>query len=449
MTQEFGNERANRAVLLSAPFKSLMTLLRTIVASLLLAASSVLADVSAYDSAPINYSTTQPVDPATHLQAQLKAGDVSLDRSSPVDLLKSVLDAFDIPISSQTLVFSRTSLQRTLISPENPRAIYFNDDTYIGFVPGGRVVEIATTDPHLGPTFYTIDQHPAAPVRLIRQTENCLQCHASNMTRDLPGLIVRSVFANPAGDPILPAGTFLTTHESPMSERWGGWYVTGTLPGDSMANKIYDDADPSNPKALPLMDPSKQFGAGMFPSPDSDPVALLVLGHQVEGHNRLTRALYASEQALHDESAINRELDIHPPPGTHSDSTLSRIRHACDPLVEYLLFANEAPLPGAVSGPTTFAADFSKRGPRDPQGRSLRDFDLHTRLFKYPCSYLIYSQSFDALPAPALDYVYHRLYDVLTGVDTSPPFAQLTPADRQAILEILRATKPNLPAYWR
>ncbi|HZZ43931.1 MAG TPA: hypothetical protein VFE58_13425 [Tepidisphaeraceae bacterium] len=425
-----------------------MTPLRTILAILTCTASLTLADTAPYDDAPIHYSTTRPVDPATRLQSRLDDGSATLDSTSPANLLRSVLTALNVPVSSQTLVFSRTSLQRTLISPSNPRALYFNDDTYVGYVPGGRVVEIATTDPHLGSTFYTIDQHPRSAAHVIRQTDNCLECHATNMTHDLPGLIIRSVFPDSTGEPILPAGTFLTTHESPISQRWGGWYITGSLPGASMANTLFDDTDPSNPKPLPALDPTREFNTSLFPTPYSDPVALLVLEHQVEAHNRLSRALYASEQALHDEEAINRELDRHIPAGTHSDSTISRIHHACDPLVEYLLFSNEAPLHGPISGPTSFASDFSKRGPRDPLGRSLRDLDLRTRLFKYPCSYLIYSPSFDSLPTPALEYVYQRLYDVLTDADDSKSFDNLSANDRQAILEILRATKPNLPAYW-
>jgi hypothetical protein len=266
------------------------------------------------------------------------------------------------------------------------------------------------------------------------------------MTRDLPGLILRSVHPDRTGDPILPAGTFLTTHESPMNQRWGGWYVTGPFPGEHLANTLFDNADPSNPKPLPPLDPAASFDAADYPSPHSDPVALLVLQHQVEAHNRLTRALYATRQALRDEQVMATALGE--TVTAHSPSTLSRIKSACEPLVEYLLFSNEAPLPAPVAGPSPFAADFPTQGPRDPQGRSLRDLDLQTRLFKHPCSYLIYSDSFNALPAPALDYIFKRLHAILTSQDTTKPFAHLTPTDRQSILQILRATHPNLPAYW-
>ena len=104
---------------------------------------------------------------------------------------------------------------------------------------------------------------------------------------------------------------------------------------------------------------------------------------------------------------------------------------------------------GVITSTPGFAKDFVRRGPRDAKGRSLRDFDLERRLFKYPCSYLIYSAAFDGMPADVREYVLRRLYEVLTGADRAPEFAHLSAADRKAILEILVATKPNLPDYWR
>ncbi|MHC5544150.1 hypothetical protein ACYOEI_38475, partial [Singulisphaera rosea] len=102
-----------------------------------------------------------------------------------------------------------------------------------------------------------------------------------------------------------------------------------------------------------------------------------------------------------------------------------------------------------VAGTSDFAREFAARGPRDPRGRSLREFDLERRLFKYPCSYLVYSEAFDALPGPAKTYLYTRLLDVLTGRDTSPAFARLSADDRRNTLEILLATKPGLPEAWQ
>jgi hypothetical protein len=115
-------------------------------------------------------------------------------------------------------------------------------------------------------------------------------------------------------------------------------------------------------------------------------------------------------------------------------------------VVDYMLFVNEAPLPDAIRGSTAFAETFASQGPRDPKGRSLRDFDLTRRIFRYPLSYMIYSPLFDALPAPARDAIYARLLTVLSGKDRLKEYARLTAADRTAILEILRATRSGLPA---
>jgi hypothetical protein len=118
-------------------------------------------------------------------------------------------------------------------------------------------------------------------------------------------------------------------------------------------------------------------------------------------------------------------------------------------LVTYMLFADEASLHGPVEGVSTFTKSFPMRGPRDRHGRSLRDFDLNRRLFRYPLSYMIYSETFDSLPDAIRERVYQRLYDVLSGRDQSDKFKRLSAGDRQAVLEILRETKPGLPAYFK
>jgi hypothetical protein len=108
-----------------------------------------------------------------------------------------------------------------------------------------------------------------------------------------------------------------------------------------------------------------------------------------------------------------------------------------------MMFAWEAPLSAPIAGTTTFAGDFTALGPRDSKGRSLRDFDLTSRLFKHRLSYLIYTPAFDALPQPAKQYFYRRLLDVLQGKDQSREFTVIPVAEKQAIFEILRETKPE------
>ncbi len=169
-------------------------------------------------------------------------------------------------------------------------------------------------------------------------------------------------------------------------------------------------------------------------------MAHLILAHQTQMHNLITLTNYQARLA------IFAERDQ--PAGRLSAGARKKFEEPAEELVRYLLFANEAPLDGPVHGTSPFAQEFAARGLRDPRGRSLRDFDLRTRIFKYPCSYLIYSEAFDALPDPAKQYVYHRLFDVLTGREQSNDFARLSAEDRRAILEILLATKPGLPEEW-
>jgi hypothetical protein len=432
-----------------------------------------------YDQPPINYSTAAASDPVAKLQKRVLSGKVTLSRDGDRGYLTALLHALDVPLSSQALVFSKTSFQREAISPQTPRAIYFDDETYVGYVQGGDVLEVATTDPNVGTIFYTLDQHQGGPdqggtakagddgpprktvpakaakPRFVRQTDNCLQCHAGSMTRDVPGLLVRSVRPDPRGQPILSAGTKVTTHESPFGERFGGWYVTGRHGGHAaqphlgnLVGKDRDDPVPADPKAgTDVTDLSKFFDTSAYPSPHSDLVALMVLSHQVEAHNLMTRANYACKLALRDAKVLNEALGR--PADEVSESTRRRIESPAEALVKYLLYCDEPPLAAPIAGTSGYSVEFAARGPRDKQGRSLRDFDLTKRLFRYPLSYLIYSKGFDGLPEPTRAYVYRRLHDALTGKATDKAFAHLSPDDRRAIFEILRETKADLPAYWR
>ena len=272
------------------------------------------------------------------------------------------------------------------------------------------------------------------------------------MTREVPGLLLRSVFPDRAGQPVLSQGTFLVNHETPLENRWGGWYVTGTH-GEQrhMGNWCADDEDQaaealkkgpgSNVTSL-----AGRFDSASYLSPDSDIVALMVMEHQAEAHNLLTRANYQTRLALRDEAAMNETLGRGS--GERTDSTRERIKAACEPLLRYMLFTDERRLTDPVKGSSTFAADFEARGPRDKLGRSLRELDLERRLFKYPLSYLVYSEQFDALPPDARNYLYRRLWDVLNGNDDSGDFEHLKRSTRRKVAEILRETKPGLPAYW-
>jgi hypothetical protein len=173
-----------------------------------------------------------------------------------------------------------------------------------------------------------------------------------------------------------------------------------------------------------------------------------VLAHQTQMHNLITQTNYQTRLALYADETKRKSGKL-PADGSISDAARQQFQKPAEQLVRYLLFANEAPLEHPVSGTSGFAEEFAARGPRDSKGRSLRDFDLNTRIFKYPCSYLIYSEHFDNLPAPAKDYVYRRMFEILTGQEQGSEFSSLSPKDRRAILEILVATKPGIPDEWK
>jgi hypothetical protein len=364
---------------------------------------------AAYESEPINYNKAKLTDPIAKLQAEIDAGKAKLERDGDAPAgshgyLPALLKQLGIPASSQTLVFSKTSFQRDLISPESPRALYFNDDVYVGWVRGGEYLEIASTDPKLGTVFYTLSQRPSAKPRFVRQTDSCLQCHSGTMTGETPGLMLRSVHADPNGMPVLTAGTSLTTQDSPLEERWGGWYVTGTHGtrrhlGNVTANSRDDDGPLDVERGANLASLTDRFDTAPYLNGGhSDIVALMVFEHQAQAHNLFTQLNYQTQWAVRDSRAINEALGKKGEGGGGggaatgdelSDSAKRRISSAGEKLVRYLLFCDEDLITDRIQGTNTFAADFAAQGPRDKKGRSLREFDLRRRMFKYPLSYLI------------------------------------------------------------
>jgi hypothetical protein len=404
------------------------------------------------DQPPINYSSSIPNNRVSKLQERLDNGELRLAYDKEKGYLSDLLAALEVPIESQTLVFSKTSLQRERISPRKPRAIYFSDDVYVGFCQRGEVLEIAAADPELGAVFYTLEQKPAETPRLLRQTDNCLICHSSSRTEGLPGYVVRSLYIGRSGQPILSAGGFAVDQTTPLEQRWGGWYVTGqhgsqTHMGNLVITGAGDPRKADNSQGQNVTNLGDRFDADQYLSPHSDIVALMVLEHQTLVQNRLAKANFETRRALYYEKGINEAFGE--PDDNRLESTTRRIQAAGDSLVEAMLLVDEAKLTGPISGTSGYAEKFSQPGPRDVRGRSLRDLDLERRLFKYPCSCLIYSAAFDGLPQAMRDYVWQRLWNVLSKGEDASRFAHLSSEDRQAIVEILRETKADLPQYWK
>jgi hypothetical protein len=367
--------------------------------------------------------------------------ELNLKYTNTWGYLPSLLAYYKIPVSSQTLVFGKNSFQLTQISPETPRAIYFNDEVYIGWVNHGQYIEVATIDPKTGPLFYTLMQDEDPHPTLEPQKEECTVCHDTFQTNTpVPRLLMLSVLPNPDGN-ALKAAALITNDQSPLRERWGGWYVTGTHGkqqhlGNTIVRARADDIKDMK-KFIAGMDLntggnvtnlSKRFDTSEYLSPQSDIVALMVLGHQTHVHNMITSGVYE----IHD--AVEKGM---------TDKMSDVIKEAGEHIVRAMLFVGEVQLTEPVAGTSGFAAEFMKQGPRDKQGRSLRDLDLQHRLLRYPMSYLVYSKSFDGMPDSLKAYVYRRFHEVLSGQDTSSDFAHLSEADRKAILEILKETKAD------
>ena len=380
------------------------------------------------DHPAIGYTTTVPSDAVSALNARLASGAAHLQFDRDRGYLPAVLDALRVPRESQMAVFSPTSFQASKINAQNPRAIYFSDTVAVGWVRGG-LLEVAAQDPRLGPVFYALDQKPDERPQFTRSDEDCLVCHRSWETLAVPGIFVLSTFPPLTKNGYASGG--VSDQRTPFIERWAGWYVTGR-PGRTrhMGNKPVPTRDDTSP-TVAIDSLEGRIDLKGYPTPYSDIVALMVFEHQTRMTNLLTYLAWETRVA---------RFDRKPQPAL--DETVRE-------LVDYLLFVDEAPLVGKIEGTSGFAEMFSAQGPRDARGRSLRQFDLVTRLMKYPCSYLIYSAAFDALPPVALEAVYKRMWQVLSGADKQRPYQRLSLADRRAVIEILRETRAGLPAYFQ
>lgn len=397
------------------------------------------------EAPPFEYSETTPDNRVEQLIADLKAKKISLDYTTENGYLRSILKTLEIPESSQTLVFSKTSMQVQYISRRNPRAIYFNDDTYVGWVRGSSLMEISTFDPKLGTAFYTVDMMPWR-AKIEQAYYDCLACHATSMTKGVPGHTVRSVHPQVDGSVSTERESFITDHSSPISQRWGGWYVTGRhgeMPhmGNTFLRGGQLDTR-QNGNRISLWD---DFDTRDYLSPYSDIVALMVLEHQTQMHNTFTRADFEVRKLIHE-----REGSVKSGAGDSTGESVgdaewdAEIQLIAGRVVRCMLFSDEAELSSEIKGSVIFSEEFRQRGPKDRQGRSLRDFDLQSRLFKFPCSYLIYSRAFDSLQDPLRHAVSKQLIAVLAGEDQADDYSHLDSQTRSEILSILRETKPGL-----
>jgi hypothetical protein len=374
----------------------------------------------ARDHPAIDYTAGPVTDAVSQLNKALASGGARLAfDESRGGYLGAVLDALQVPVSSQMLAFAETSLQASQISRHNPRAVYFNDVVSVAWIRGSDLLELATQDPRQGVVLYTLAQTPGASPRFERN-DTCLACHLSWDTLAVPGYVLQTVFPRTSDREYADGG--FVDHRLPIEERWGGWFVTGRqVPVRHMGNQPTMQEKRRTGPAQKLLTVEGEIDTKGYLTPHSDVTALLVFDHQVHAANLLTR--------------LNWEARA---------GTAARVDEAANELADYLLFVDEAPIPGKVEGSSGFAEAFTAAGKKDSKGRSLRALKLEGRLMQYPLSYMIDTPMFDALPATARTAVANRLSAVLHGRDTRPKYAHLTPALRTTILEILRETKPGV-----
>lgn len=418
---------------------------RIILACLLCTVASVSSGADAYEEAPIHYSTATPTDAAQKIMQELASGKIQVDRTDAWSVLRDLMRLLEVPEASQMLVFSKTSKQNHLINPNTPRMVFFGDNAYIGYCLGGSI-EVITIDPLLGPVFYLVEPHPPQhePIRFVRD-QSCLSCHGGPFVPDVPAVLVRSVFPSPQGHPIMNRGSTLVGTATPINDRWGGWYVTGQHSKiKHRGNRLVEEDDPRFelpiPESTGLENLDSFFNTQPYPRPTSDIVALMIFEHQTHVQNVLTKSNHSALRAMHRQQSLQRELGetVNAAP---EGSALRIIDNCATNILDALLFKDEASLPdGGLDGDPEFQSAFSKNAPHTREGRSLKDLQLNTRLFKFRCSYMIHSISFQNLTTPLKNSVLAQLDQILQAPNAPASYPYLGDAERRHIRQILVET---------
>lgn len=386
-----------------------------------------------YKAPPHNYWERELKDVFSALLKKLASGEVKLDTSSEQAFARSVLEALDVPVSSQLLLYSATSMQSERINARNPRALYFNEDVYVGVVPGG-LVEVLSIDPELGGIFHVFGPPQPGVAPVAERSTRCFNCHATNATQRLPGLIAESVAPLPNGGSYESYRGKEQGHQIPLAVRFGGWHVTSAKSIGPTKEGAYAQTTPNGVRIVRIK-PGEMSDLGKHLLPTSDILPHLVHEHQIGFDNRVMQASY-----------LGREMEEKGSARSFADD--ARLNEKAKELVRYVLFADEAKLPsGGIVGDPQFAKDFARNKRAAANGASLKDFDLKTRMFKYRCSYMIYTPQWQKMPAIIKTRIYAGMKSALSGKNRD--FAYLSADERLGIVAILRETLPDLPADWR
>lgn len=364
-----------------------------------------------------------PGDPVLELQSRVQSGAVKLEYEPQHGYLKSLLRELKIDPATQTLVFAKNSMQGSFISTETPRALYFNDSVYVGWIPNAPLIEVMSIDPVKGIRFYSFPNvKPTASnaaLRFHKETTNCEPCHSRRSFTGTPRLFATSVYAAPSGYPRIFSPEIDVRPSTPIEKRWGGWYVTGSHGKlRHMGNEPAEGTDEAyridTNRGANVMKLDDYFDPVGYLTPHSDIVALMVMEQQMHVQNILSATGIAVRQAQASGTSVEEE---------------------CNELVEALVLAGETKFTSPIAGTSRFSEVWQARGP-------LYKLDLNQRLSRYACSPLIYSDSFRALPVAAKNYIYRQISEGL-GSGTLRP--DLTDPEREATLRILRDTIPAFP----
>jgi hypothetical protein len=386
--------------------------------------------VGAFGEAPHNY-WTQPDDPFAKFRERVESGQLKLDASgSEKEFVIALLKELGVPATSQLWVYSGTSLQSGRISPRNPRAIYFNEEIYVGYVPGGQM-EVASLDPDRGAVFYLFNIPRDGESVRFQRSDKCMNCHAGDAQFKVPGLAVESVIPGPNTGSLDAFRRGLSGHGIPLEERFGGWHVTGAPASLKHHGNMTGNLNGGKLTLTPLP-PGTQFDTSKYPVATSDLLAHLIFEHQVGFTNRVTEARYLTRAALAAGKGRLRNEDA------------KVLGEKADELARYLMFADEAPLPReGVTGDSAFKTDFLRNRKQAPDGTSLKDLDLRTHLFKHRCSYMLYSRVFTTLQPEFKKLVYARLSAAVAEVNPPREFNYLPITEKRAIRTIVGATLPR------
>ena len=398
-----------------------------------------------YERSPVDYEDGKEDNEVVRLQSKIDKG-LKIEFDYKHGYLPGVLKALNISQESQLLVFSKTSAHRRLISPYNPRAIYFNKNSYVGWVNGAKFLELGVTDKNLGTVFYTLDQKKMGKPRFERD-DTCLSCHASSRTDYEPGFLVRSIFPDKSGEIISRAGGEQVDHTTPINLRWGGWFVTADKfisPHRGNAVTVEKDNDFSL-KSIPAkttVDLQQFLNPENYLAKTSDVQALMVMEHQVKMQNILTSTKFRVMHALHNERIINKALKEM----GRRQMTSKIISNAATEVLDYMLFVDELSLKKiSIKGTDSFLKSFKKESPKTTKGDSLTDFVFKNRISKYPCSWLIYCDSFIGLPIELKSEVLSRLKKILTEKEIDDKYIHLRQT-RAQIHQILMETHKSYKA---